>query len=231
MKILFWKFVTGKNFSPGNFGRLLYEPGTTVEAPDADLDHNIQCGKGIHCIAFTPECLTSENIAFGPKVAILEVEKQDVIYYEKNGKCRVKKAKVIEVKAPEDWMITGNGSIGWCLEMAAATQRFYPEHLEIIKYNEYLLENYIYWVWDLYLSQKHKNAIVDAIINSRNKNLINDFIRDYFSKTSSKEISLLSNLIKREGISKQQKDRFLEILENIETNRQNYDRLIRACVD
>ena len=102
----FWKFVTEDGCSPGKFGKIKYIAGETVEVEDADPDKNIQCSSGIHCIDFSDKQYNPCNIImFGPKVAILEVDEKDIIYYEKGGKCRVKKAKVLEVKESELWKI------------------------------------------------------------------------------------------------------------------------------
>jgi len=37
------------------------------------------------------------NILFGPKVAILEANQEDIIYQEKDGKCRLKRCEVIDI--------------------------------------------------------------------------------------------------------------------------------------
>ena len=114
----FWKFVTEDGCSPASDNVIKYIPGGTVEVENANPDPEIQCASGIHCLCFSEKQYSRENIAFGPKVAILEVDEKDIIYYEENGKCRVKKAKVLGIQEPELWMRTGNGNNLWALDCA-----------------------------------------------------------------------------------------------------------------
>ena len=111
----FWKFVTEDGCSPRVYDSIKYIPGETIEIKDADPDKTLQCSSGIHCLYFSDEQYNEYNVLFGPKVAILEVNEEDIIFYENNGKCRVRKAKVLEVKEPEIWMRTGNGNPTWAL--------------------------------------------------------------------------------------------------------------------
>jgi hypothetical protein len=106
----FWKFVNQENKSLNPRGKpLVYEVGAILEVPDADTD-NVQCSSGIHCLAVTKEAIDPYNVSFGPKIAILEAEDEDVIYFEISGKCRLRKCKVIDVLTdPPGWMKTGNG--------------------------------------------------------------------------------------------------------------------------
>ena len=126
----FWKFVTEDGRSPGDYKPIKYTPGETIEVKDTDPRKNIQCSSGIHCLDFSDEKYNSCNIVFGPKVAILEVDEKDIIYYEKNGKCRVKKAKVLEIKEPELWMRTGNGDSNWAWRCG----RYCGHHPDVMKF-------------------------------------------------------------------------------------------------
>ena len=109
----FWKFVSENGCSLGYHGKIHYVPGEIIEVKSTNMDKTIQCASGIHCLNFTDQKYDMHNMIFGPKVAILEVEEEDIVYYEKNGKCRVRKAKILEIKEPEDWMKSGNENIEW----------------------------------------------------------------------------------------------------------------------
>jgi len=110
----FWKFISEENKSLNPRGNpLVYDVGAILEVPDADTT-NVQCSSGIHCLVVTKEAIDPYNVSFGPKIAILEAEEEDVIYFESNGKCRLRKCKVIDVLTdPPGWMKTGNGHSGF----------------------------------------------------------------------------------------------------------------------
>jgi len=107
----FWKFINKENKSLNPRGNpLVYDVGAILEVPDADTN-NVQCSSGIHCLAVTKEAIDPYNVSFGPKIAILEAEDEDVIYFDISGKCRLRKCKVIDVLTdPPGWMKTGNGN-------------------------------------------------------------------------------------------------------------------------
>ena len=160
----FWKFVNEDGCSPGRFGEIKYIPGETVEVEDADPDAEMQCSSGIHCLDFSDEKYDDHNITFGPKVAILEVDEEDIIYYEKGGKCRVKKAKVLEVKEPEIWMQTGNRDIEWLLHCVYHCGH-HSDVMQVIidEKNAYGAYHYA-----LDILKGHDEGLMQAIIDSGN---------------------------------------------------------------
>lgn len=118
---IFWKFIGENNKSlTTNYFPLHYKKYKWLTVKNADTRASIQCAEGIHCLEFTSEKLEHYNVIMGPKVAYLQVNKKDIIHRTPNGKCRVKKARVIDIQKPEDWMITGNGNPKWALEYAKA---------------------------------------------------------------------------------------------------------------
>ena len=157
----FWKFVTEDGCSPGKFGKIKYIPGETIEVEDADPDKSIQCSSGIHCLDFSNEQYDDHNIVFGPKVAILEVDEENIIYYEKNGKCRVKKAKVLEVKEPELWMRTGNGNISWILGCGGYCGH-HPDIMQLIIDEKN--SQFAYW-YALEVLKGHDERLMQVIID------------------------------------------------------------------
>ena len=158
----FWKFVNEDGCSPGDFDKIEYIPGETIEVEDADPRKNIQCSSGIHCLDFSDEKYNSCNIVFGPKVAILEVDEKDIIYYKKGGKCRVKKAKVLEVKEPELWMKTGNGNSLWALNCAAYCGH-HPDVMQTIIDSQNPEQAYSYAALN-----GHNEKLMQIILDSKN---------------------------------------------------------------
>ena len=158
----FWKFVKKDGYSPGEYKVIKYIPGETVEVKDADPDPKIQCSSGIHCLDFSDGMYDDFNITFGPKVAILEVDEKDILYYKEGGKCRVKKAKVLEVKEPELWMRTGNGNSLWALYCAHICGH-HPNVMQVILNKQNASEAYSY----AHLILKgHDERLMQTIINS-----------------------------------------------------------------
>ena len=159
----FWKFVNEDGCSPGVCVTIKYTPGETVEVKYADPNPEIQCASGIHCIDFSDEKYNSRNIVFGPKVAILEVDEKDIIYYKKGGKCRVKKAKVLEVKEPEIWMRTGNNNSFWALTCAYHCGH-HPDVMQVIIDNKDGNDAYYYAKNVL---KGHDERLMQVIIDSQ----------------------------------------------------------------
>ena len=158
----FWKFVTGDGRSPGDYSQIKYTPGKTVDVEDADPNPERQCAAGIHCVDFSDEKYDIINIVFGPKVAILEVDEKDIIYYKKGGKCRVKKAKVLEVKEPELWMKTGNGNSLWALNCAAYCGH-HPDVMQTIIDSQNPEQAYSYAALN-----GHNEKLMQIILDSKN---------------------------------------------------------------
>ena len=162
----FWKFVDGNGCSPGSFGVIKYITGETVEVKDANPNENIQCASGIHCLDFSDEQYDEHNMVFGPKAAILEVDEEDIIYYGKGGKCRVKKAKVLEVKEPELWMRTGNDNSKWAFDYALVVVEGHdPDLMEVIIKNKIVPHAYNY---AFYILGEHNEKLMNIIIDARN---------------------------------------------------------------
>ena len=158
----FWKFVTEDGCSPGKFGKIKYIPGGTIEVEDADPNTKKQCASGIHCLDFSDGMYDDENIIFGPKVAILEVNEEDIIYYRKGGKCRVEKAKVLEIKEPELWMRTGNNNPAWSLDCAYICGH-HPDLMQVIIGVQDARYAYCY-ARDVL--ERHDETLMEIIINS-----------------------------------------------------------------
>ena len=159
----FWKFVTKDGFSPGGCGSIKYTTGKTLEVEDANPDKSIQCSSGIHCIDFSEKEYDYSNIIFGPKVAILEVDEKDIIYFKEGSKCRVKKAKVLEVKEPELWMKTGNGDVEWTFKCSYSCGH-HPDVMQVIINNKD--SQYAYYYANDIL-QKHDERLMQVIINNK----------------------------------------------------------------
>lgn len=116
----FFKFVDkdGRSINSA-FKKISYIKGETIKV-NANPD-NQQCGTGIHCIIMDSDNpIRPDNIMFGPSVAILEADEKDIVYYNINGKCRLKKCKVIDVyeidKLPEDIKL-GRGDMYFALKV------------------------------------------------------------------------------------------------------------------
>ena len=158
----FWKFVNEDGCSPGGYGVIKYTQGETVEVKNTNLDKERQCASGIHCIDFSDKQYDPCSIMFGPKVAILEVDEENIVYYEKNGKCRVKKAKVLEVKEPELWMRTGNGNMAWTLDCSVYCWH-HPDIMQVIIDSRSTGHAYRY-ARDIL--ERHDEKLMQVIINS-----------------------------------------------------------------
>lgn len=92
----FFKFIDNEDKSLSTYEKIHYKVGSIIEVKNADT-RNIQCSNGIHCILFDgTKQIYSDSILFGPRVAILEANKEDVVYFSGSGKCRLKKCKVVE---------------------------------------------------------------------------------------------------------------------------------------
>lgn len=128
----FFKFLDEKDQSPASANKIHYVKGEIIEVEDANPNSNLQCGSGIHCILFDGDKpIDSLNIVFGPRVAILEAEDEDVIYFSEYGKCRLKKAKVVDVydveNLPEELKLGRNNKDFAC---------YLFDYLTEIKYDE-----------------------------------------------------------------------------------------------
>lgn len=114
--MIFFKFVDGKDMSLSYTSNAIhYVKGKTIEVKDANPDSTVQCGSGIHCILFDgTKPIDDNNILFGPRIAVLEADEKDVIYYSEDGKCRLKKCKVLDVydikELPEE-LKSGRGDV------------------------------------------------------------------------------------------------------------------------
>jgi hypothetical protein len=109
MKVV--KFVTEDFKSPGNYEQLDYSNfGIPIEI-DADPKEKEQCAKGIHVILISEDA-DLKNVFFTGTMILLEIEEEDIIYCEDNGKMRV--SKVIPVrqvnKSDKEWEIIGKAA-------------------------------------------------------------------------------------------------------------------------
>jgi hypothetical protein len=85
------KFVTKDFKSPGDYERLDYSGfGIPIEVESDPKEHG-QCGRGIHVVPIS-ENADFMNVPFTGTMILLEVEEEDIVYCEKNGKMRVSKA-------------------------------------------------------------------------------------------------------------------------------------------
>ena len=170
----FWKFIGEDNKSlTDTYMKIEYKVGETITIKDCDMN-KVQCSNGIHCLDFTAEKYEYRNILPGPKVAILEVEDEDVVYYQENGKCRVRKAKVLEIKEPEDWMKHGNKNEEWAYSYALDVIQGHDEN----NYNVILNGENLMWA-SYYASEilrKHDEKIYNAILKSKNPDVAWDYV-------------------------------------------------------
>jgi hypothetical protein len=100
------KFVTKDFKSPGDYGLLDYSKfGVPIEV-DADPKERGQCARGIHVVPIN-EDTDLECVIFTDTMILLEVEEEDIVYCEKNGKMRVRKATPIRQvgKSDKEWKI------------------------------------------------------------------------------------------------------------------------------
>lgn len=110
----FFKFIGEDGYSLSrSTGGLHYVPGKYLNVPNANPNKKIQCSSGIHCLLMdSDKPISSTAVIFGPKIAILEAEDDDIIYYSQDGKCRLKKCQVLEVMETKDLdidLILGRG--------------------------------------------------------------------------------------------------------------------------
>jgi hypothetical protein len=100
------KFVTKDFKSPGWYGKLDYSKfGTPIEV-EADPKEKEQCGRGLHVIPVN-EDVDLDNVVFTGTMILLEVEEEDIVYCEDNGKMRVCKATPVKqiVETDKEWKI------------------------------------------------------------------------------------------------------------------------------
>jgi hypothetical protein len=98
------KFVTEDFKSPGDYGKLDYSGfGIPIEV-EVDPKESGQCARGIHVVPIS-EDVDFENVIFTDTMILLEVAEEDIVYCEKNGKMRVRKATPIRqvVESDEEW--------------------------------------------------------------------------------------------------------------------------------
>jgi hypothetical protein len=90
------KFVTNSYLSPNNqYQKIDYSNfGVPIEIENCDPADFGQCGKGIHVIPIAEDADFSSCL-YSDKCIVLEVDEDDIIYRENNGKMRVKKATPI----------------------------------------------------------------------------------------------------------------------------------------
>ncbi len=96
----FFKFIDSNNKSLSN-QRIHYEEGKVIVEQSTDLNPRLQCASGIHAIHIGKNPIDHNRIYFGPKVAFLEADEKDVIYFSDSGKCRLKQCivtKIIDTK-------------------------------------------------------------------------------------------------------------------------------------
>jgi hypothetical protein len=85
------KFVTKDFKSPGTYRQLDYSKfGIPIEV-DADPKERGQCARGIHVVPINEDA-DLECVIFTDTMILLEVAEEDIVYCEKNGKMRVRKA-------------------------------------------------------------------------------------------------------------------------------------------
>jgi hypothetical protein len=89
------KFVTEDFKSPGDYEKLDYSKfGIPIEV-EADPKESGQCARGIHVVPINEDA-DFENVIFTGTMILLEVAEEDIVYCEKNGKMRVRKATPIK---------------------------------------------------------------------------------------------------------------------------------------
>jgi hypothetical protein len=104
MKVI--KFVTEDFKSPGYYGQLDYSKfGIPIEV-EVDPKEKGQCARGIHVVPINEDSDLT-NVIFTDTMILLEVEECDIVYCEKNGKMRVRKATPIRQvkKSDKEWEI------------------------------------------------------------------------------------------------------------------------------
>jgi hypothetical protein len=100
------KFVTKDFKSPSNYGQLDYSKfGIPIEV-EYDTEECGQCARGIHVVPIN-EDVNLDNVPFTCTMILLEVAEEDIVYCEKNGKMRVRKATPIRrvKKSNKEWKI------------------------------------------------------------------------------------------------------------------------------
>jgi hypothetical protein len=145
----FFKFIANNNESITNdYDRIKYEIGKEIVVENVDMNKGNQCSNGIHCISMKVkppiDCL---NILFGPKVAILDAKKDDIAYSSRNGKCRLKRCKVINIyhvdDLPEKFKLKMGAIFYERLIYFLTTIKYNPKQLDLLKgTNFYVLDLY-----------------------------------------------------------------------------------------
>jgi hypothetical protein len=111
------KFVTKDFKSPGIYEKLDYSKfGIPIEVEASPKEYG-QCARGIHVVPVN-ENTDLENVLFTNTMILLEVEEEDIVYCENNGKMRVRKAIPIRQikKSDEEWR---------CIKTLACKSPFY----------------------------------------------------------------------------------------------------------
>jgi hypothetical protein len=95
------KFVTKDFKSPGYCGQLDYSKFRIPIEVEADPKERGQCARGIHVVPIN-ENADLTNVLFTDTMILLEVEEEDIVYCENNGKMRVRKATPIRQVVESD---------------------------------------------------------------------------------------------------------------------------------
>jgi hypothetical protein len=141
----FFKFIGEDNKSLcdiPDIEKIHYVKGKTIEVEDTDMNIKVQCGEGIHCILFDgTKPINTVNILFGPRVAILEADEEDVIYYSEDGKCRLKKCEVVDVydinKLPKE-LKNGRGNQDFSIQVFKLLKYCkFSDCTELLEKNQY----------------------------------------------------------------------------------------------
>jgi hypothetical protein len=103
------KFVTSDLKSPGGYGILDYSNfGIPIEV-ESDPTEKGQCSRGINVVPLSDQ-INFKNVVYSRILILLEINQDDIVFQENNGKMRVKKATPIKILQEQDpeWQTVKN---------------------------------------------------------------------------------------------------------------------------